>query len=190
MSRGERRAARIRDEVSIEMLLSHYGYPVVPGANREQQFPCDLHGDGSDGKPSARCYPENNSWYCFACGRSRDAIQTVREKEGLSFRDALQTLERLFKLPDLPWEDGDREVPPVDLVEESLRVKPSGFPDVSKRAERILHSFSQSRELPLSIVLSFYADYDKLVSFSETDPDGAIEDMMKLVDRLKSVAGA
>lgn len=186
MSRSERRAARIRDEASIEVLLAHYGYPVVPGANREQQFPCDLHGDGNDGKPSARCYPENNSWYCWACGRARDAIQTVREKEGFSFRDALQTLERLFKLPELPWEDGDREVQPTDLLEESLHLKPIGFQDTAKRAERLLRSLSESREVPLHRVLSLYEEYDKLVSFSESDPEVASDDMVRLIDCLKS----
>lgn len=63
MTRSERRAARIRTDIPITRVLEDYGYR-VQDVDRQQQFPCDLHGDGSDGKPSARVYPESNQWYC------------------------------------------------------------------------------------------------------------------------------
>ena len=45
-------------------LLSSFGYRVrADGGDREEQFQCDLHGDGRDNKPSARFYPDN-TWYC------------------------------------------------------------------------------------------------------------------------------
>ena len=63
--RTQRRIDQIKARLSIAQVLMDYGYP-VRGDNdeREEQFPCDLHGDGHDGKPSARIYPESNSWYC------------------------------------------------------------------------------------------------------------------------------
>ncbi|MFZ4600574.1 MAG: CHC2 zinc finger domain-containing protein [Terrimicrobiaceae bacterium] len=188
MSRSERRAERIRQEVPIEALLAHYGYQVVAGADREQQFPCDLHGDGSDGKPSARCYPENNSWFCFGCNRSRDAIQTVREKEGLSFYLTLQRLEQLFSLPNLAWEDGDREEAPKDPLEGIFSQQEATFADAANRADRILKSMVLERRHPLPTILRLYEEYDRLVSFSETDADGVMGDMVALVGRLKVLA--
>lgn len=67
MGRAKQRADRIRADVRIIQILSDYGYNVNPdGGDREQQFSCDLHGDGSDSKPSARAYPSSNSWFCVA----------------------------------------------------------------------------------------------------------------------------
>lgn len=67
MSRAKQRADRIREEVEIVQVLADYGYHVsAHGGDREQQFSCDLHGDGSDSKPSARAYPSSNSWYCVS----------------------------------------------------------------------------------------------------------------------------
>ena len=76
------RAQRIKELIPIEQVLSDYGYAVHSDlGEREQQFSCDLHGDGSDNRPSARVYPETSSWYCFACSKARDAIATAQEKE-------------------------------------------------------------------------------------------------------------
>jgi len=101
--RNQRRIERIHEQVDILKLLGDYGYPVRPDMDREQQFSCNMHGDGNDLKPSARVYPENNSWYCWACGKTRDAIETVREKEGLGFMEALKWLEGRFGLEPLPF---------------------------------------------------------------------------------------
>jgi len=109
MSRARRRADRIRAEIDIGHVLTTYGYQVHAGAGSEEQFPCDLHGDGHDSKPSARVYPDTNSWYCWACDQSRDAIETVREKENLGFWEAVKKLEKDYGLPPLPWEDDEIE---------------------------------------------------------------------------------
>ena len=60
------RVERIRNAIAITDLLSELGYHVQPG-DREQQFGCDLHGT-RDTKPSARVYPDSNSWYCVYTG--------------------------------------------------------------------------------------------------------------------------
>jgi len=65
--RAKAAADRIREKISILDVLVAYGYRVRnDGGGREQQFSCDLHGDGVDGTPSARVYPDSNSWYCVA----------------------------------------------------------------------------------------------------------------------------
>ena len=65
--RLKRRVARIRKAISLARVLEDYGYEVrAYDSDREQQFSCDLHGDGMDNTPSARVYPDN--WfYCFGC---------------------------------------------------------------------------------------------------------------------------
>jgi DNA primase len=49
---------------------------------------CPFHADGKT--PSLGV--ANNRWKCFGCGRSGDVIDWIREREGLSFREACQQL--------------------------------------------------------------------------------------------------
>lgn len=151
MGRAKESADRIREEIPIVQVLHDYGYQVDPdGADREQQFSCDLHGDGSDGKPSARAYPGSASFHCFACGRSRDAITLVREKEGIEFWPAIKKLESEYGLPPLPW-SGESE----STKEEKERT--------AKRIEQVLSSnkslsVDQKFERVSSLIRNAYAE--------------------------------
>jgi hypothetical protein len=138
-------------------VLVSYGYQ-VQDVDRTQQFPCDLHGDGSDGKPSARVYPDSNQFYCFACRVSRDPIQLTREKEGLDFLPAIEKLEHDYGLPPLPWEDGDREEQPRDVV---AAVLDAPYVDpVRTRCERILKALTIERTEPMGKVLKLWEAFD------------------------------
>jgi DNA primase len=165
MSRARRRADRIREEIPIQQVLSDYGYRIEAGYDGEQQFSCDLHGDGQDNKPSARVYPDSASWYCFACDRTRDSIQTVREKEGMDFWPAVKALEGRYGLPTLPWEDDDeapRARPPSaeQAVQTALQTNKS-YEEVRKRVERLLENTTKDRDLPMRTTLSLWEALDK-----------------------------
>ena len=166
MSRAKQRADRIREVVPIIQVLADYGYHVnAAGDDREQQFSCDLHGDGSDGKPSARAYPSSNSWYCFACGRPRDAIQTCREKEGHDFWAAIKILEARYRLPALPWED-EVEAPHVNTLNENLKDSLRSdytYEEERTRVERFLQIATEEREVPMMTVLAMWEAFDRLV---------------------------
>lgn len=88
----------IHQKIPIVQVLQHYGYPVADYGDRAQSFPCDLHGNGMDTRPSAMVYPESGSFYCFACGTQRDCIDLVRIKEGLHFLDAVKWLTNKFQV--------------------------------------------------------------------------------------------
>lgn len=170
-TRSERRVARIHEVVRIDRVLESYGYRVQANVDRDQQFPCDMHGDGTDGKPSARVYPSTNQWYCFGCSRSRDAIQTVREKENLSFLDAIKKLEETYGLPSLPWDEGDREEKPTDEVAAILDA-PYADP-VRVRAERVIRAITLERTESLSRVLKMWEAFDRarlLEEGGDTEP--------------------
>lgn len=69
-----------------------------PACNRSGRWlfwPCPFHNDSD---PSFAVTPDNGRYHCFGCGASGDAITWLREREGLSFRDACDRLEAL----DLP----------------------------------------------------------------------------------------
>jgi len=167
MSRARRRADRIRAEIPIQRVLSDYGYEVDGGYDGEQQFSCDLHGDGVDIKPSARVYPDSGSWYCFSCDATRDAIQTVRDKEGIEFFPALRKIEERYRLPTMPFEEGDYDTTKGAAHGASKEVAglldPSKtFEDDQKRAHTLLDGVTVDKDLPMLDTLKLWEAFDKI----------------------------
>lgn len=171
MGRSRRRADRIRAQISITRVLADYGYEVEPnGGDREQQFSCNLHGDGRDGKPSARAYPQSASFYCFACGRSRDAVQLVREREGVPFGRACDVLERKYGLPPLPYEPGDDDRP--ETASERVRgaLDPTRtFAQERERVERGLVNSQAENDLTMVEILPLWEKFDAIGYAMEHD---------------------
>jgi DNA primase (bacterial type) len=50
---------------------------------------CPFH---EDREPSMHLYREQNRVHCFSCNRSWDTIQFLRERDGLTFREAVRRL--------------------------------------------------------------------------------------------------
>jgi DNA primase len=198
VSRAKKRADRIKTEIPIQQILADYGYRIEAGYSGEQQFSCDLHGDGRDNKPSARVYPHSGSWYCFACDQTRDAISTARDKEGLDFWGALKTLEARYHLPPLPWDDDDRE-----QAKQRQDAKNNGavaqiaaaldpertFADDRHVVERLLGGLTADRDLPMKFLLGCWEAFDKITQMIDTDsahPDQGRVGLAKLRDLVLS----
>jgi DNA primase len=170
MSRAKRRADRIREQVPLLEVLAEHGYKVQPGnADRQQQFSCDLHGDGSDSKPSARYYPESHSYHCFACGQSRDVIKFLQEKEGITFWAALGSLERKFRLPEMPWEEGEEKAESVATTVQHLLEATASVEDTKKRVERSLRILTSERMVTPQDIASLWEAFDRVVYLSKQD---------------------
>lgn len=160
------RVTRIKSTVSILRVLGDFGYQVRDdGGDREQQFACDLHGDGRDNSPSARVFPYGDEphWYCFACGVSRDAIETVRAKQGLGFMEAIRFLEQRYGLPTLPF-DGSYQRPETayEGVLKGLRHDKT-FEDDVGQVRTLLDNMTKDQELPMLVTLAFWEAFDKVV---------------------------
>ena len=191
MSRARERADRIRSEIPITQVLIDYGYPVRPwGGDREQQFPCNLHGDGQDNRPSARVYPDSSSWYCWTCGRSRDAISTVMEKEGTDFSSACRILETRYGLPVLPWAD---DIPryqslKVGVIHDVYAILHSEriFADVRQSIHDNLQHLTDEHEFTLSTITGMWNVFDMIscqVKNERSSEDQGKEGMLKLWDK-------
>ena len=63
---------------------------------------CPFHQEKT---PSFYVNPENGFYKCFGCGKAGDVITFVRETEGLSFTEAVETLAKRFGVP-LEYEAG------------------------------------------------------------------------------------
>lgn len=148
-----KRTDRIKEKVPLDQLLSDYGYKVRLGGH-DQQFSCDLHGSGQDQKPSARYYHSTQTWFCFACGKARDVISTVMEKEGLEYPQACRVIEKKYGLSEWKeYQPEDRGVDVGDVGEEDLKV-------LEKRVVNKMLLITKERVLCLDKCLRFWEVID------------------------------
>lgn len=162
-----KRAERIKEEISILKVLSDYGYDVYEGGG-EQQFRCDLHGDGSDNAPSARAYPESNSFFCFACGRPRDTIALVMEKEGAEFSKACSLLERKYGLSEWVYK---KKEDPFERAERETEEPLDNRAEMERRVGSKLFFLTRERTHDLSTMLRLWEGYDLICSLDHQSPD-------------------
>lgn len=175
------RAQNIKAHLGIVEVLADLGYRVYAhGGEREQQFSCDLHGDGSDSKPSARAYPDSNSWYCFACGKVRDAVSTVREKFGYDYTQACQYLEHKYGITYTPSQYGNDS----DLTENRAEVE---WDLERARIEALLKSFSQDFQ-DRAWLLSLWEGFDYLVWKKEKSGEVPLKALGALKDKAMATA--
>ena len=73
----------------LEKVFDHYGYEF----NGQNKTCCPVHGEKT---PSFTYYPDSDSFYCFGCNISGDAIQLIREVEGCDFKQAVSLLEEIL----------------------------------------------------------------------------------------------
>ena len=179
------RAQRIKELIPIEQVLSDYGYAVHSDlGEREQQFSCDLHGDGSDNKPSARVYPDTASWYCFACSKARDAIATAQEKEGLDFSNACAVLEKRYGLPVWVHTTQGSEDSFQDEIDSIFEIKSNTYQEIYNRVDTLLMQQMREGSLPLKVLLNFWEALDK-VSFLFFKKKVEEEFAMKVLEDLR-----
>jgi DNA primase len=195
MGRGREVADRIRAEIPIVDVLYDYGYRVHPdGEDREQQFSCDLHGDGADRTPSARVYPESASFHCFACGRSRDAITLVREKEGVEFWQAVKMLESKYGLPPLPWSAPEKDEKPQTEreVSQALRVQGQTSAQVITRIDRLIDTCCRERTVAPDQCAAWWEARDKISMVrrkGEVPEDVALSAALKVLASVRLFLG-
>lgn len=84
-----RRAERARKAVRLHEIVSQYTRLQAEGGRLVAH--CPFH-DATT--PSFTVYPKTDTYYCFGCGANGDAIKFLTDKESMTFRQALEALER------------------------------------------------------------------------------------------------
>lgn len=84
-------AQTIRDTVSMDEVLSLYGYQ----ANRSGFMCCPFHGER---EPSMKIYKGKAGWHCFGCGRGGSVVDFVMEHESCNFRTAVLAIDKALHL--------------------------------------------------------------------------------------------
>lgn len=91
----------IRDSVTMEQIISLYGYKAKHGF-----MVCPFHGDKD---ASLKIYPGSGGWHCFGCNRGGSVVDFVMEHENCDFRTAVIAIDKALHM-DLadPREDAFR----------------------------------------------------------------------------------
>ncbi|MBP5272179.1 MAG: DNA primase [Clostridia bacterium] len=92
----------LRDRLDIEEFIS--GYVHLKRAGRLSRGLCPFHAEKT---PSFTVYPDNQSYYCFGCGKGGDIITFTRDIENLDYLDAVRFLaDRAgLQMPDEEYDD-------------------------------------------------------------------------------------
>lgn len=80
---------QIKAQLSIETILNHYQIKL----NQNNHCKCPFH---KDDKPNLRIYPETNTYNCFGCGKTGDAIQFIQDFEKCTKHEALKKAKTLI----------------------------------------------------------------------------------------------
>lgn len=105
----------IKQKLSILAVLGKYNLK----PDKHNQIKCPFH---DDDKPSCKIYPDTNTYHCFACGKTGDAIQFIQDKEGITKHEALLRATALINneklamsnkipMPAKPVNNNDKTLP-------------------------------------------------------------------------------
>ncbi|MBQ8062576.1 MAG: DNA primase [Clostridia bacterium] len=113
----------LRDRLDIEEFIS--GYVPLKRAGRLSKGLCPFH---SEKTPSFTVYPDNQSFYCFGCGKGGDIITFTRDIENLDYLDAVRFLSDRagLQMPDEEYDD-------------TLSKKRKRMYEINKEAARFFH---------------------------------------------------
>lgn len=189
MKRWKRRRNRIKERISLASVLMEYHYR-VRDVEMDQQFSCDLHGDGNDNKPSARLYHKDNTFYCFGCSKAYDAITLTKAKRGFkTYSEACTYLEKKYGLEPLPWEGDEIEEEPQEDFHEIKIFVPSensqSWEEAVLRLEMILRDLTFNRKTSMSVVVKLWDLFDRILWAQEQQPKKVREYMTQL-DKIRS----
>lgn len=82
-------------KLDIGPVLIHYGANRLPGGYGWRSMRCPFP-EHNDSNASARVNLEAGGFICLACGISGDAIKIIRDREGLSFGQAIEFAREVF----------------------------------------------------------------------------------------------
>ncbi|MBK8100180.1 MAG: DNA primase [Planctomycetes bacterium] len=94
MDRFEDAKLRVKEATDLVALIETY-LP-LKRAGRQMVALCPFHPERT---PSFYVNPQNQFFHCFGCGKSGDVFTFVMEREGLSFREAMELLAERAGIP-------------------------------------------------------------------------------------------
>ena len=102
---GDDQLRKVKEAVDIVALMGEYA--PLRKSGRNFACCCPFHQERS---PSCYVYPEDQSYYCFGCKAHGDVVSLIKDKENLSFADAVEVLARRAGI-QLTYERGGGGMP-------------------------------------------------------------------------------
>ncbi|MEC7585189.1 MAG: DNA primase [Planctomycetota bacterium] len=94
MDRFEDAKLRVKEATDLVALIE--GYMPLKSRGRLQLALCPFHAEKS---PSFTVYPDSQHYHCYGCGKSGDVFTFLMDREGLSFREAMENLADRANIP-------------------------------------------------------------------------------------------
>jgi DNA primase len=158
--------AAIKQAVSIEQILNHYGAGETLRRSGVNLFgACPLH--GGHNKDQFHASLVNNSWFCFGdCQRGGSILDFVKRKEGVDIREAAELIRSWFTIPNTGQKangrrrNGGHGEPIKRAIREKpikpLRNRPLGF---TLRRLDPAHPYLKERGLTPETITAFGVGY-------------------------------
>jgi len=103
----------IKNRLPLLTVLAHYNLK----PDRHHQILCPFH---EDDKPSCKIYPATNTYHCFACGKTGDAIQFIQDKEGITKHEAILKAESFINPEQIPTPKPEKPQPKPEPTEKTF----------------------------------------------------------------------
>jgi DNA primase len=94
MDRFEDAKLRVKEATDLVALIEEY-LPLKP-RGRQYVALCPFHPEKT---PSFYVQPDEQFYHCFGCGKSGDVFTFLMEREGLTFREAMEALAERARIP-------------------------------------------------------------------------------------------
>lgn len=182
----KQRVASVNEVYSVHDALVDCGIELID-QHTDLQIPCPLPGHGPDNRPSARYYGgvSKAHFYCFKCKENLgSSVNVLVSVNGMSFMDALKSLEKRFnikvqKQPDAQPEVQEPSIRTSEYKSEKRYDVPTMLGVLEKKLKRI-------RDLsPLVDYIKFCRLLD-LISYDFEKDEKSTPEMANALDKLLS----
>ena len=166
---------RIKDEVSIYDLFDEANPPIrYMTRGKQSQISCPFHGE--DAHPSARVYPDSNSFRCYTCSQSWDVVsywaqanEWYKSEDKLDIKRAIDDLCEKYGLSNT-FSDWEKRFYALKKQHEDDQTKGVTIDDRIKLASfyswdvsMLVHSLTPESRTPLrTTILGLWDTFEKI----------------------------
>lgn len=156
--------------LDIVEVFKKYNIPLIPSGDRYVTN-CVFH--AGDDTPSLTIYPETNSFYCFSCKKSGDAITLISHMEGIPIYEVKRRLGTDF----IKYSLSSIHKKPVDFYKTLL-----------KDSAEIFYNYQKAFPERQSYVLDCMQQFDEFIEGCTIERKViSFDDYNKILDKLKNM---